>query len=194
MAVAVTVSRDGGGTAVREVTTGPLSSAEPPDGVGLYDQALSINAADDATADGVAGLLATLGTWDEPRWAGLEVEFAKRALTAAWLDFAQIREGDRLKVTGLPAWLPPDQLDLMVRGFRERISNSKSSRGLRFSVNCGPYGPYEQALAASEGNLTDDFRVDVNERYVSGNRSQVIPGINSTTTSYRHRRHCGQQR
>jgi hypothetical protein len=51
----VTVRNRTGGEATYEVLTGPGSTQDPPNGVGLYEQTVDVNVADDADLDEIAG-------------------------------------------------------------------------------------------------------------------------------------------
>lgn len=179
----VTVTREGGSSSTRELTSGPMSTQEPPNGIGLYEGSYTLPVYDDAATDGVAGFLLALGTWDEPRYPGLQLEMAKRDLNADRLFLATLPEGTRFNLTGPQVWMPPGPLDLMVRGSTEVLANSRTDRGWAVTFYASPYGPYNAALAAGEGDLTDDFRVDVNERYVPAKRSTLNAGVTATATS-----------
>lgn len=142
----VTVRRPGGSEARSEKTSGPNNVNDPasdPDGVGRYDVSLNKNAETDARLPNLAQYETYLGTWDELRYPTVQVELARPVfLTVAGLekaaDLARLDVGDRFDLTGLPAWLPPDDVALMVQGYTETHRN----RNREFRWNTSPYGPY----------------------------------------------------
>lgn len=121
----VTVTRQFGGTAQVTVDDGPLSTQDPPDGVGRYPATVTLDVASEAQSLDGAGWLAHLGTVDEYRYPQINLNLAhmathgKQALAdqAAALDI-----GGRLTITNPPAWLPPDDVDQLAQGFTETLS------------------------------------------------------------------------
>lgn len=136
----VTVSREGGSSATVEATTGPLSIAAPPDGVGIYDDSVTVNVATDGQLPDQAGWRLHLGTWDESRYPALGVKLHKAPTlipAAAAMDL-----GDRATVADLPEWLPPAPADGIVQGYTETIEL------LRWRIDCNatPAGPWQVAV------------------------------------------------
>lgn len=170
------VSRYNGATAVAEQTTGPLSTAAPPTGVGLYDQAWSVAAYSDDQLPSIAGWAVRQGTWDEYRFQRLAINFARKSMPAALLT-AGI--GSWLTLAGMPAWLPRDEVDQIIRGYVIIVSNSSAARGLILRWSTAPAGPYYMPIVDG-----DDFRVDVDSRHVPGRRSTLPSGITSSATSF----------
>jgi hypothetical protein len=153
----VIVRRPGGSEGRVVKTEGPNNVNDPtddPDGIGRYDVALQKNAQLDSRLNNLAGHEVYLGTWDELRYPTVQVEFARPVfLTTAGLAkagrLARLDVGDRVDLTGLPAWLPPDDVPLLIQGYQEVHRN----RGREFRWNTSPYGPY---LHASWLPLVDD--------------------------------------
>ena len=120
----VTVQRAGGASATVERITGPLSTLAPPNGVGVYDEQVTLSLDLDARTEGHAGWRVNLGTHDEPRWPVIGVDLAdsywlaRSSLTAAALS---VDLGDVITIDSLPSWLPPDQIRVMVTGYTETI-------------------------------------------------------------------------
>ncbi|HKX46592.1 MAG TPA: hypothetical protein VJP77_07805 [Planctomycetota bacterium] len=120
----VTVSRVDGGSARDVLEAGPLSTAAPPDGVGTYDTSVSVNVETDGTLIGHASWLLALGTIDRARYPRLAFGLhtppivADAALSAA---LAALDVGERLTITGLPSWLPPDDVAALALGFTELL-------------------------------------------------------------------------
>jgi hypothetical protein len=122
----VTVSRPDGSSSRATLDDGALSTADPPDGIGRYTTSLEANVEADSQLPDLAGWLLHLGTVDEPRYPAIGVDLGRSPYTGS-----AARTGDALdtdvgavvELTDLPAWLPPDDTDQLVRGYSETISN-----------------------------------------------------------------------
>src|SRR3546814_20795047 len=73
----VTVERVRGASFVAADTTGPLSSLDPPDGVGLYDVAQEVNIDSDDRLEDQAFWRLHLGTIDEARFPEITLNLRK---------------------------------------------------------------------------------------------------------------------
>ncbi|MGW3191589.1 hypothetical protein ACWDBT_27490 [Streptomyces ardesiacus] len=149
----ITVQRDGGSSARAVLESGPLSVQAPPAGVGLYDDSATLSLARDEQAEPQAYWRLHLGTWDEPRYPAVTINLHKHPdLIPAVL---ALREGDVLRLTGMPTWLAPDDVDLMVRGFSETLLPRKWT----ITFDCVPAGPWQA------GRVGDSVlgRVDADE-------------------------------
>ncbi|MFJ6935684.1 hypothetical protein [Streptomyces sp. NPDC101132] len=112
-----TVRRDGGSWATEAREDGPLSIADPPDGAGLYDQDVTLSLASDDQCQRIAGWLTHRGTWDESRYPSITLRLHSHPDLVA--DTCRVDVGDVIRVTDLPSWLPPGDLDLLVEGYEE---------------------------------------------------------------------------
>lgn len=131
-----TVERVGGSSARAELTEGSLSVQAPPNGVGRYDDAVTLNLATDDQTEPMAYWLLHQGTWDEARYPVVTVRLHRAPeLIETVLD---IIEGDLIRITDLPDWLPPGPVDLLVQGYTERIG----VRTWEIDFVCAPAGPY----------------------------------------------------
>jgi hypothetical protein len=146
----ITVQRDGGSSARTVLEDGPLSTQAPPDGVGVYDEAVTLNLYDDNQPTQHAGWRLHLGTWDEARYpvVRLDLAAAPDLIDAA----TALDSGDRITIAGLPAWLPPGPADLLVQGYRETIGHPID---WDLTLNCVPYGPYNVAGLAVYEDFED---------------------------------------
>jgi len=138
----VTVKRDGGAAARAELTTGALSTAAPPDGVGRYDEEVTISVQADAALPDQAGWRLHLGTVDEARYPVLGINLARSNFTAdaALTAAAQALDlGDRLTVANPPAWLPPEDIQQLAQGFTETLTRHEWT----IDVNCSPASPWD---------------------------------------------------
>lgn len=120
-----------------------MSTSAPPAGVGVYDEAVTLNVEEDGDVRDQAGWRVHLGTVDEPRYPVVAVNLVHSSITPALRNqILAVREGDRIAVTGLPSWLPPGDLSQLVRGISETITGFEH----RISFACSPESPWRVAL------------------------------------------------
>ncbi|MEU5624292.1 hypothetical protein [Streptomyces tendae] len=163
----VTVQREGGSSARAVLESGPLSVQAPPAGVGVYEDSATLSLASDDQTEPQAYWRMHLGTWDEPRYPAVTINLHKHPdLIPAVL---ALREGDILRLTGMPKWLAPDDVDLMVRGFEETLLPRKWV----ITFDCVPAGPWQV------GAVGDSVRgrVDVDE----GGSTLALPATATDT-------------
>ncbi|MGW6583450.1 hypothetical protein ACWF76_29410 [Streptomyces globisporus] len=133
----VTVTRSGGSSGRAVAEAGPLSVLPPPDGVGVYDESVTLSLATDDQPARIAQWRMHLGTWDEARYPTITV----------WLHAAPhlIDEvlamdiGDRLQISNPPPWLPPGVIDQHMHGYTERLGLYDWA----LTMNCAPAGPWQ---------------------------------------------------
>ncbi|MFI7315138.1 hypothetical protein [Streptomyces hygroscopicus] len=113
----ITITRIGGSSARAVLEEGPLSVQPPPNGVGVYDESVSLSLATDDQAEPIAAWRLWLGTQDEIRYPSVHVDLAKAPHLADAA--AAVVEGDRITIANPPAWLPPETIDLIVQGYTE---------------------------------------------------------------------------
>jgi hypothetical protein len=170
----VTVSVNGV-TATYEEIDGPLSTAPPPAGVGVYgpnaDSALTLNLAtsDTPTLLDQAAWRVHHGTVDEARYPLISVNLAHSSITPDMRRAVlALRMGDRMQVLNPPAWLGGDTIDQLILGVEEQISHFEH----RLTFTCAPASPYNTI-----GYLdTTTARIDTDG-------SQLATDLTSTTTS-----------
>lgn len=136
----VTASRRDGGAATAEWDTGTLSTADPPDGVGVYDRDVAVNAFSDGVLADVAGWALHVGTWDEERYPVIRANIRGLSRAAAGLvDDALVTDlGARVVISNPPVWLPPEDVDQVVLGYTESISVDEWLVDLHTTAT-GPY-------------------------------------------------------
>lgn len=144
----VTVSREGGASGRAILESGPLSIQNPPLGVGVYDEAVTVNLYDDDQPEPHAYWRMHLGTWDESRYPVLNVDLA--AGPSLIDQVTALESGDRVQIAHPPAWLPPGPIDLFVQGGQEVIGHPND---WDVQLNCTPAGPWTVAEVA----ITEDF-------------------------------------
>lgn len=163
---AVTVTRAGGSSATVEDVSGPLGTSR----IGIYDESVTLSLASDAQVPDQAGWRLHLGTVDEARWPVIGLDLADApflsdpALTRAVL---LLDLGDRLDVTNLPPWLPPDPVQAIVQG----VSYELRPESFRVEFNATPASPYRVGRYGATG-----------ARYV-GAASDIRSAITSTTAT-----------
>ncbi|MGW1000738.1 hypothetical protein [Streptomyces sp. NPDC002520] len=133
----ITVTRDSGASARATLDVGAMSTQAPPNGVGVYDESVTLNLyTDDQPAQHAAWRL-HLGTVDEARYPVVNLDLAAApslvdAVTA--LDC-----GDRVQIANPPAWLPPGPIDLIVQGYSEVLGHPND---WDLQLNCTPASPW----------------------------------------------------
>ncbi|MEX5636541.1 hypothetical protein [Parafrankia sp. FMc2] len=133
----VAVVRKGGASARRVLETGALSVQPPPLGVGRYDTSLTLNLAQDALAEQHAAHRLALGTVDEARYPTVRVDLlASPHLVAEVLELGPL---DRMLLINPPPHIPPDDIDLIVRGYTETINVARWD----VELNCTPGSPWQ---------------------------------------------------
>ncbi|MBQ0827718.1 hypothetical protein [Streptomyces tagetis] len=141
----ITVSRDQGSSTRAVLASGPLSVQDPPDGVGVYDDSLTLSLATDEQTVPLAHWELHLGTWDEPRYPAVTVNLHRHPeLIPAVL---ALREGDVIRLVNMPKWLAPDDVDLMYLGLKETLLPRKWT----VTFDCVPAGPWWVGIVGHGG-------------------------------------------
>lgn len=163
----VTVTSVAGQVGTSRVTDGPRGIAT----VGRYDSAYPLNGYEEYI-NYLAQHATYLGTWDEVRLPQFAMSLAKRiiaddaALTTA---LHKLDIGSAVDMVNLPSWFPPGRdLEVMVRGYREVLSNKVHS--LSFSAqnygsfravnNLSAQSDVPRRAAATPGNHTIDTSIN----------------------------------
>ncbi|MFI6530520.1 hypothetical protein [Streptomyces uncialis] len=136
----VTVT-SGSASATQSLDIGPMSTEEPPAGIGEYGDDLSLNLGPGAHLDDQAAWRLHLGTVDEDRYPQITVNLARTQLVgnpALRTAVLSLRAGDRVVVEDPPEWLPPEPIDQMVVGVTESIDHFQHI----ITLNCQPASPY----------------------------------------------------
>jgi hypothetical protein len=137
----IKVTRIGGSSYPARDTTSALSVNQPPNGVGIYDQAVPLSMHVDARLPDQAGWRLHLGTVDEARFPVIGFNLTNPSfLTSANLTFdvLSLDIGDRIVVTDMPSHLPPDDVQQIAQGFTEYLANFERT----VYVNCTPASPW----------------------------------------------------
>ncbi len=167
-----TVSTNAGTFARSIVTTGPKSTQQPPNGVGVYASSPTKNVSATRISS-IAAWVTFLGTWPADRYPQIAIALHRRQITSNATTFAQVASlnlGDTAILSGLPAWMPPDDVPLLVQGYTEVLEKFL----WEVVYNTTPAGPYRMAILDS-----DDFvaRVDAGA-------STLAAAATSTATTF----------
>jgi hypothetical protein len=179
----VTVSRRGGSSARAVQDTGTLSVQAPPAGVGRYTETVEVNTPADSALPGVASWRLHLGTVDEARYPAVPLNLATpelandQAQSEAVLD---LDVGGRVAVTGLPAWLPPDDVSAGVQGLTETLGAFEHT----ITVSCVPESPYHVGVYDS----TESRYSENDDAVLSGGLDTVytFPSVASAGPLFSH--------
>lgn len=172
---AFTATRTGGSSAFAEITDGPNSTQEPPDGQGYRPGGDTFNIYADERLPSLANLRARYASFDSPRIPNLEVGMHRATThpsTSKGASLAALDVGSTVSVSGWPAQDAPDDQLFLVQGYRERLQRYLWS--LRF--NTTPAGPYRTGL------WTVDDQAAGPTRYGSDD-STLNAGATSTATT-----------
>lgn len=139
----ITVSRVNGSSARAQLESGPLSVNAPPDGVGRYDDEVSISVQRDEDLSDQATWRLHMGTVDEARYPVLGFNLANGAFTSdagLTADAAALDVGDRIVVTDAPALsTSPEDIQQIAQGFTETITPFE----WLIDANCTPAAPWD---------------------------------------------------
>ncbi|MDQ1037278.1 hypothetical protein QFZ75_003694 [Streptomyces sp. V3I8] len=137
----VTVKRIGGSEARAVLEEGRLSVQDPPLGIGLYDESLDLSLDDDVQAEPIAYWRLHLRTHEGAVYPAVSVMLHKPGAQALIPAVLALREGDLIRVTGLPGFVEFGDLDLIVEGVKERLDLHE----WRVTFNCSPGAPWNTA-------------------------------------------------
>jgi hypothetical protein len=141
---AVTATRERGASVYLERSTaaeGPLSVEE----IGKYDTELTVNIEDDDRLIDYGGWALHLGTWDEERYPTVLVKL--HAAPSLIADASQVNVGSKIVIRNsrdetIREWIPPGDIELHVRGYRERFSQFQ----WEIEFQCVPARPWDVAV------------------------------------------------
>lgn len=164
----ITVTRDGGSSARAFLAEGALSVQPPPNGIGVYDEEVTLSLSDDTQPEPVAYWRLHLGTFDGARYPAVTVMLHKPGADSLIPQVLALREGDMLRLTDLPLWLSHEDADLIVEGWTETLELHR----WEITFNCSPGGSWNLAQAdhAVYGTAGTDG-------------TQLAGAINATVTS-----------
>lgn len=170
----ITATRRNGGSVRVSDTTSRLSTLDPPNGVGLYKDEVTVNVQTDDQLSAMAAWLLHLGTIDEARFPSVTVNLRAAALVADPVLSAAVLSvdiGDRIVITNASAVNIYDDVSLLVLGYSENLSPFEHV----ITFNCVPESPYNVAqYSAASGASTDKYDTE---------GSALVAGVTSTDTT-----------
>jgi hypothetical protein len=109
------------------------------------ETSVELNAYADSQLPDLAGWLLHLGTIDEARYPSVSLNLAHPTFTAddAMMTAALVLDiGDKVTIDNPPAWLPPDQIGLIVEGYTETLNGLEHT----LVLNCSPESVHHIAV------------------------------------------------
>ncbi len=160
----ITVTRRDGSSGQYAIPDGDhwhWSTEQPPDGAGVRDGGTpSLALATDAQILPQAGWRAHLGSWREKRFPTVTFQIAKPVFETADVTAVRLLDlGDLLvlDMTGAPAYVPYDELRLMVQGYTEVLSRKLHT----LTLNTTPADIYEVQSVDADGSALAAPMTDV---------------------------------
>lgn len=149
----VTMERERGSSFHVELPTGPLSVEE----VGEYKGGETVNLETDEQLEDAAGWELHLGTWDEERYPTVQVLLQNAPHKLA--EYLKVEQGSVIAITNARSedrrtYIPPGDLRLMVRGYRETLSQFQ----WEVELQCVPARPWDVTVLEALNNEAE--RVD----------------------------------
>jgi len=176
----VTATRRDGGSDRYTVDTGPLSTLDPPDGVGRYDTDLTVNVETDGQLLNVASWVANIGTLDEARWPSVTVNLQVPGISSTLRNAIKTADvGDCFTITGMQKAFIYDDVKLIIIGYTETIDPFVHT----ITFNCMPAEPYAVVTWATSSTV-GSFHWDTDG-------SELNSSATSTTTSLSVKRSTG---
>ena len=166
----VTATRREAGSDRYTVDTGPLSTLDPPTGVGRYETEVTVNPETDGFLYGIAAWIANIGTLDQARWPSVTVNLASPNISSALESSIKDAEvGDRFVITGLQQAFVYDDVSLIIVGYTETITPFVHT----ITFNCMPAEPYTVAVY-------DTARYDADNSTLTSNITSTATSLSAT--------------
>jgi hypothetical protein len=166
----VTATRREGGSDRYRVDTGPLSTQDPPTGVGRYETDVTVNPETDGFLLGIAAWIANIGTLDKARWPSVTVNLSSPNIPAG-LE-ANIKDadiGDLFVISGMQKAFVYDDVSLIIVGYTETIDPFVHL----ITFNCMPAEPYTVAVY-------DTSRYDADNSTLTSNITSTATSLSAT--------------
>jgi len=139
----VTATRRDAGSDRYTVDTGPMSTQDPPTGVGRYETDIAVNPETDGFLYGIAAWVANIGTLDQARWPSVTVNLNSPNITPGLNSAIKDADvGDRFTITGMTKAFVYDDVSLIIVGYSETITPYIHT----ITFNCMPAEPYTVAV------------------------------------------------
>lgn len=129
-----TVTQQDGSSIEVTQTTGPLSTATPPVGVGTYATSVSTNLQTPTEVSDLASWLLHLGTVASARYPQITVNMLRKGNAALYWPLLDVAPDEFLSLAGQT----PDTILLLARGYTETLNAFNH----QITFNCAPGEPY----------------------------------------------------
>jgi hypothetical protein len=171
----ITVNRTNGGRSIAALTEGPMSTQERADGgVGRYDTALTLNVADDAQLDDLAGFELRKGTVAKTRYPSVVLNLHNPNVAAddeLAINALDLGVDDRFTIINPKAGQTADDISLIARGWSRYLTNFIDT----LTINAAPAEPYD--VLRLDGDATYPSKWDTGG-------SELASGVTTTATSF----------
>lgn len=176
----VTAQSRAGGFARVTVDEGPLSTQDPPDGVGRYETQVTVNPETDGYLEGIAAWTANIGTLDRARWPQVTVNLNTSGILNANLgdSIKDADVGDWFSISGMAKAFVYDTVTLIIIGYTETITPFVHT----ITFNCMPAEPYmvgEWSTSASAGS----FRWDTGGSTLNSSATSTATSLSVATAT-----------
>jgi hypothetical protein len=172
----ITVDRVRGSSFTAVQATGPLSTQDPPAGVGVYDYSQELNIDSDARLPDQAGWRLRLGTIDEARYPSVRLNLRNERVAPMFDDVMAVEDGDLIRIVNLPPQVPPGPVDLFVEGILEEIS----AQTHEIEFNCSPGSAWTVGVWS---DTTETPAPDAPQRYDTAGTIRSSGSVTATQTS-----------
>ena len=136
----ITVTRNGGASSRAFLPSGPMSVLTPPNGVGDYTYALTVQADSDSQLANLAAWMLTVGTVNEYRYPIIEFDMSRTEVESLFTIIPDLDIGDFVQVYNPPSFLQSQPINQLCWGFTETLNNYTWT----ISINTVPESPYSQ--------------------------------------------------
>ena len=167
-----------GATARQELTAGPLSTQDPPNGIGRYDDTIEIDPFSADQLPHIAAWRLHIGTWDAERYPRVKVDLAVPGNSTIVAQIAAADSGDLITIANLPAWLPPETAELLVEGYKEAIGFFAWD----FVFNTSPAGPYN--VVGAWGLMAQELQAAINSSATSADIATTSGPLLATAAAH----------
>lgn len=177
----ITVTRKEGGQAREVLEVGALSVLDPPAGVGLYDEAVTVNVSSDDVLPDQAGWRLHSGTIDEPRFPAIVVELGRAALVAGQGKTTAVLDallGDGVDITNPGTGLPPSGVRQVMVGRTVELG----SNTYRWTAVGQPAAAYD-VITLDYEHPDEEARLSSDGSTVNGAHTAGTPTLSVATPS-----------
>jgi hypothetical protein len=134
----ITVTRNNGSNVTATLTSGAMSTAAPPDGVGTYVYTLTVYGYADSQLTNLVAWMLGIGTVADERFPEVAVDLTRPEVAALFSTVPTMDCGAYLQVVNPPSWLTNTPIQQLTSGFTETINGFKWT----LSMNAVPESPW----------------------------------------------------